>query len=182
MGHVLLEAVTKFPERFGTGDAYDVVEAIRLVEPTFDNAERHAQFLQNEQFGFVMENNAGSIQKKVLRIDLFRHIKLGQSGKPEFIGGLLHAFKHFSYKGINLATGKDVNDISHPQQLIELAIRAFYMPEESEETAKEFIGRISLDENYWLKFSFFLEEVNEVYFINTIHKEKKKPTEKTTIL
>jgi len=174
---VLLEAVTKYPERFGTGDAYDVIEAIRLVEPTFDSVKRHAEFLQNEQFCFVMENSGGTIQDQVLRIDLFRDIKPNPSAKHEFVGGIFHGFKHFSYKGINLATGNDINDIYHPEQIIGLAIKAFYMPEEKEQTAKGFIGRISLDEKYWLKFSFYLEQVNGVHFINTIYKEKKRPTQ-----
>ena len=175
---VLLKAVSNYPEKFGTGDAHDVIEAIRLIEPTFDTTERHAQFLKNEQFCFIMENKDGVIQDKVLRIDLFRSIQKKEDGKQEFIGGLFHAFKHFSYKGINLATGRDINDIQSPEAIIELAIKAFFMPEHVEETAKGFIGRISLDENYWLKFSFYLEQVNGVHFINTVYKERKKRTVK----
>ncbi len=175
MKNVLLEAITKYPERFGTDDALDVIEAIRLIEPTFDNTQRHAEFLQNEQFGFVMENKDGVIQDQVLRIDLFRGIKPHpKTGKPDFEGGIFHAFDHFSYKGTNLATGNDINEIHSPDQIIGMAIKAFYMPEEKEQTAKGFIGRISLNENYWLKFSFYLEQVNGVHFINTVHKEKKK--------
>lgn len=175
MKDVMVEAVTKYPKLFGTGDAHDVVEAIRLVEPTFDNTERHAEFLKNEQFGFVMENKNGVIQDQVLRIDLFRGFKPHpKTGKPDFEGGLFHAFDHFSYKGTNLATGNDNNDLAHPEQIIGLAIKAFFMPEYREETPKGFIGRISLDQNYWLKFSFYHEDKNGVHFINTVHKEKKK--------
>lgn len=175
MKDVLLEAVTKYPKLFGTGDAHDVIEAVRLIEPTYDNTQRHAEFLQNEQFGFVMENKNGVIQEQVLRIDLFRRIKPHpNTGKPDFEGGLFHAFDHFSYKGTNLATGSDINDMAHPEQIIGLAIKAFFMPEDKEQTAKGFIGRISLDENYWLKFSFYHEPVNGVHFINTVHKERKK--------
>ena len=171
---VLVEAVTKYPKKFGTGDALDVIEAIRLVEPTFDTTQRHAEFLQNEQFCFIMENNNGIIQDKVLRIDLFRDIKANPEGKSEFVGGILHAFKHFSFNGVNLATGKDINDIHSPDTIFQLAIKAFFLPEEVEQTAKGFIGRISLNENSWLQFSFYLEQVNGVHFINTIHKKSKK--------
>lgn len=170
----LLEAVKQYPEKFGTGEAYDVVEAIRLVEPTFDTTERHAEFLQDEQFSFVMEYTATGITENVLRIDLFRHIKQNAAGNHEFVGGIFHAFKHFSFEGVNLSTGNDVNDIPSPQRIIELAIRAFYMPEQSEPTGKGFIGRISMSEVYWLKFSFYHEQVNGVHFINTVHKERKK--------
>lgn len=45
----LAEAVTKHPEKFGTGDAMDVVEAIRLIHPTFENTQRHVGFLQLEK-------------------------------------------------------------------------------------------------------------------------------------
>ncbi len=175
MKDVLLEAVKQHPQKFGTGDARDVVEAIRLIETTFDNTQRQAEFLQNEQFGFIMENVGGVIQNEVLRIDLFRGIKPHpKSGKPDFEGGLFHAFDHFSYQGTNLATGSDKNDIAHPEEIIGLAIKAFFMPEEKEETAKGFIGRISLDENNWLKFSFYYEPVNGVHFISTVHKERKR--------
>lgn len=171
---ILLEAVSQYPQRFGTGDALDVVEAIRLVEPSFDTTERHAEFLQHEQFCFIMENIDGIIQDKVLRIDLFREIKKNKEGDQEFIGGILHAFKHFSYNGVNLATGMDINDIQNPEKIIGLAIKAFFMPEEIEQTPKGFNGRISLNDKYWLRFSFYLEQVNGVHFINTVHKERKK--------
>jgi hypothetical protein len=170
----LLEAVNQYPEKFGTGEAYDVVKAIRLVEPTFGTKERHANFLQDEQFCVVMEYTDAGIADNVLRIDLFRHIKKNAAGNHEFIGGIFHAFKHFSFEGVNLSTGNDINDIATPQRIIELAIHAFYMPEHSEPTVKGFIGRISLDEHYWLKFSFYHERVNDVHFINTVHKVRKR--------
>jgi len=173
----LMEAVSKHPEKFGTGDAMDVVEAIRLIEPSFDTTDRHAEFLRNDQFCLIMENKNGVIQDQVLRIDLFRDIKpplQDPTGKPEFIGGIFHSFKHFSLNGVNLSTGKDINEINDPDNIFDLAIKAFYMPEEAEQTPKGFNSRISLNDNYWLQFSFYLEQVNGVHFINTIMKKEKK--------
>lgn len=180
----LAEAVTKHPEKFGTGDAMDVVEAIRLIHPSFDNTQRHAEFLQHDQFCIVMENKDGVIQDQVLRIDLFRDIKPPKNdpqGKPEFVGGIFHAFKHFSLKGVNLSTGNDKNEIADPDDIFDLAIKAFYMPEETEPTAKGFIGKISLDDKYWLQFAFYLEQVNGVHFIDTIHKKEKKKIKEEVI-
>jgi len=173
--NVLTDAVTKHPALFGTGNALDVVEAIRLVEPSFDNTARHAEFLQNEQFGFVMENKNGVTQEQVLRIDLFRNIKPHLiTGKPDFEGGLLHAFDHFSYNGVNLSTGNEMNDLVHPEKIISLAIKAFFMPEEIDHTNKGFDSRITLSDKHWLQFSFYLEKNTRVHFINTAHIKAKK--------
>ncbi len=170
MQGVLVEAVTMYPEKFGTGNALDVIQAISLIEPIFD-FENFVEFLRTEQFCYIVEIHSGVIKDEVLRIDLFR--KLSES-RDEFIGGIFHALKHFSYNGTNLSIGKDINDILNIDQIIEIAIKGFFFFPKEAANKKKFVSRIHLNDNYNLKFAFHYEEKPGVFFIDTIFKEPKK--------
>ena len=175
MEHVLLQAVLTYPEKFGTNNAHDVIEAIRLIEPTFEH-DRFIDFLLNEQFCYIIENKNGTIPDKVLRIDLFRQLDITGESTPEFTGGILHAFKHFSYKGKNLSTGKVIHNIQRPDYVIGLAIQAFFFNDEIPNDKEKFKSEIELDEKHNLRFAFFYELNTGVYFINSIYKVNKKKT------
>ena len=163
----LLLAVAKHPERFGTGNAWDVIEAIYSVRPMFD-LDNFSEYLRVEQFCYVIEQNNSGFKSNILRIDLFRLFK---NNKREFVGGIFHVLKHFSYNGINLGYGKDVNDVSGVEQIIEIAIKGYFdsalIPNE------EFISIVPLNNSHDLKFVFYYETVTGVHFIKTIHKQKK---------
>ncbi|SFW88106.1 hypothetical protein [Chitinophaga sancti] len=166
------QAHKKFPEKFETGNALDVIDAIYLMEPTFD-LERFIDFLKNEQFAYIIESKDGEIANKILRIDLFRQLDTNKEGKMEFTGGIFHTFKHFSIDNLNLSTGKDIHNIQYPEQIIHLAAEAFFIAEGTHENPKKLVSKIDLDDKYRLKFVFYLEENTQVYFIKTIHKEPK---------
>lgn len=168
---VLPEAIKKFPDKFGTGNAMDVLTAIYDTQPMFD-FDRFVKFLQTEQFSVLVENEKGEIKDKILRIDLFR--KLDEGGKV-FTGGIFHAFKHFSMNGTNLSTGQDINDVPSPEKVIDLAVKAFFL-EEHEQSIRShlnFESRIEINDKYCLKFVFYYEANTGVYFIKTIHIEPK---------
>lgn len=166
------EAQNKYPEYFGTGNALDVIKAIQMIEPTFE-FDRHIEFLQNEQFAYIIESENGEIIDKILRVDLFRQLDDLKDDKKEFTGGIFHAFKHFSIDNINLSTGKDIHNIQYPEQILHYATRAFFIAESNFENPTKLVSRIELDEKYNLKFVFYLEEITGVFFIKTIHKEPK---------
>jgi hypothetical protein len=172
MRNVLMQAHKKFPERFGTDDAQDVLKALHEIEPTFE-FERYIEFLRDEQFAYIIEVENGEVIDRILRIDIFRRIDTNMRGKPEFTGGIFHALKHFSIDGKNLSTGNDVHDIGHPEYIIRLATEAFFVADGEFETSTKYISKISLDNKYNLKFVFYLEENTKVFFIKTIHKEPK---------
>lgn len=169
---VYLEAFLKYPEKFGTGNALDVLEAVYNIEPISD-LSWFTDFLQREQFAYVIEGSGLEIIDKILRIDLFRKLDTNEVGQKEFTGGLFHALKHFSIAGRNLSVGKDIHDVAHPIEVLILAIRAFFISDGRFETPTKLISSIELDEKYVLKFVFYLEEKTGVYFIKTIHKRKK---------
>ena len=168
----LAQAQKKYPEKFGTGNAIDVIEAIYNLEPTFD-LNRFIEFLQNEQFAYIIESKDGEITDKILRIDLFRKLDENEKGQKEFTGGIFHSFKHFSIDNINLSTGQDIHNIQYPEQLLHLATEAFFIAEGNHENPKKLVSFVSMDDNYNLKFVFYLEENTQVYFIKTIHKVAK---------
>jgi len=172
----LVRAQGKYPEKFGTGNAIDVIEALYLINPIMP-FEDFKEFLKNEQFAYVIESKDGEIIDKILRIDLYRHLvpsKVNpESGNYEFVGGILHAFRHFSINGINLSTGNEIHNIDAPECLLKLATKAFFMTNQEQNRVKSLVSRIDLDDKYYLKVAFFLEEESGVYFINTSHKELK---------
>jgi hypothetical protein len=171
----LIKAQNDNPEKFGTGEAHDVIEAIRLVNPIFDH-ERFIEFLSHERFAYIFEAENGEVVDRILRLDLFRLIKTDQKGKNQFIGGLLHALKHFSRNGLNYSTGKGGHSIYHPQHLIEQIVNAFFSVQGVFETENQYVVINPYDEKYNLKFVFYREGNTGVFFLKTVYKEKNDPT------
>lgn len=168
-----MEAHQKFPSQFGTGNANDVIDALYKAQPVFD-IPRYIEFLKTEQFAYLFELTHGTVSDKVLRLDLFRKLDTNTNGYPEFTGGLMHALKHFSVNGINLSTGTDVHNITNPEDVVDLIVRAFFITEGEFETSKKLVSILAHDEKYNLRFVFYLEENTNVYFVQTIFKEKQK--------
>jgi hypothetical protein len=169
---VLPEAVRKYTDHFGTGRAEDVVNALYKTEP-WAKRENFGNFLGTEQFCYVFEVSDGQLNHRVLRIDLFRRIE-EENGVSEFIGGIFHAFKHFSYEGMPLSTGKDKHDIK-PHSIIFLLIKAFFIDPEIKisETSYQVISR--WDDRYDIQYAFYYEPNTAVYFVKTAFKITHKP-------
>lgn len=161
-------ASAKFPDRFGTGNAKDVIKAIYDLEPWFD-LDRFIEILQTEQFCYVVELIDGKVQDKLLRIDLYRHIKENKAGEFDFIGGIFHCFKHFSYKENPLSTSKEINDIVHPNVLIPKIIQAFFLGEITQVGDSTFLAEVDINKRSRLRLVFYREEKTGVYFIKTAH-------------
>jgi len=167
----LIAAQKKFPKKFGTGNAKDVLKALYEIEPVFE-FERYIEFLRNEQFVYLIEVKDSEIIDRILRLDLFRQIDLKTGGTYDFTGGLFHAFKHFSVNDVNLSTGNDNHNIWHPEHLIQYIAQAFFIENGKYESPTKYVTQIKLDPKYSLKFVFYLEKNTNVFFINTIHKTR----------
>jgi len=168
----LLEAQKLTPEKFSTGEAYDVIEAVRLINPIFE-LQRFAEFLSHEKCAYIFEAENGEVVDRMLRLDLFRLLKLDKYGKNEFIGGLFHALKHFSKDGINYSTGKSQHEIAHPQALVREIIDAFFSLKGVFETPDQYVVLKPYNDKYNLKFVFYREEKTGVFFLKTVYKEPK---------
>lgn len=169
------EAQLRYPERFGTGNAYDVVEALRLIQPLwYNNAEEMVDFFAKDKCTYVFESEEGEVLDRMLRLDLFRMIKNDKEGNPEFIGGLLHALKHFSKNGINYSTGASNHELQNPQTLISEIINAFFTLDGIFETPDQYVVLRPYENDYNLKFVFYREENTGVFFLKTVYKESKQ--------
>ncbi|MFS4469871.1 hypothetical protein [Chryseobacterium sp. T20] len=164
----LLIARINHPELFGTGHAMDVLKAIQIVEPWYD-LERFADVLRSEQFCYIVEVDNGKINEKILRLDLYRHLKANEDGKSDFVGGIFHAFKHFSCENRYLSTSKEINNIDNPKELTHLILEAFFSS-----------SLIRIDENTYkvelkinnknFRFIFYHEIKTGVYFLKTVYR------------
>lgn len=169
---ILLEAIQKFPQNFGNGNAVSVIEAINQTEQLYEEIEDVIRILKNENCCYVMENDKGNIPNKILRLDLFRKLDPTKSNVKnfDFTGGLFHTLKHFSFQGKPLSTGQEKNDLTHPRQIISHAINAFFLEPGEFIDESTYISHINVNENYKLKFVFYHEPNTRVFFITTSHR------------
>ena len=172
----LIEALNKFPLNFGNGNAISVLKALNLTRFLSSRLRDAIRIYQTENFIWVYDSIEEKNENKVLRIDLFRQLDKVRNTKrkKEFTGGVFHTLKHFSFYGKSLSTGKEDNDLKHPEEIIFLMIRAFFLSDGTFESEKKYVSFVRLNEKYDLKFVFFFEPETEVYFITTIHKLKRK--------
>lgn len=176
---VLVEACEKYPTSFGVRRTDKILKAIYEVEK-FGSMETFPELLRTEQFAFLIELQNNKVNEKFLRIDLFRKIEYCDSKKvdTDFIGGIFHAFKHFSYKGIPLSTQREINDIEHPQIIFNYIIRAFFFEkhifDEHKAKGDYYHSLTSLTDTHNLRVGYFLESICKVFFITTFIKQRKE--------
>ena len=173
IGDVLPEACQHYPESFGTHDAHAVVKAIydEHPEPGYNNMDEYEQHLSFEQFAIVFHiDQDGNVDHKALRLDLFRQIKpeKGDKTKHEFIGGLLHALKHYTYNGFPLSTNHENFPLNHPTEIIGYIIDAFFQSPHTQ-SGKGWHTTTTMPSGYDLKCGYFQETVANVYFLNTAY-------------
>lgn len=168
----ILKALDAFPEKFGTGNAMDVVDALYEVSAFkgLGDKERYIQFLAENACCYVVYAN-GEEFGDILRLDTFRFVeeKKNNPNVYDFTGGLMHVLKHFSHEGRNLAVGKDVHDLFDLEHLVYLIAMAFRL-KQSEGCLWTSIQKLNEGP---MKAVFYKEEVTGVYFIKTYHRIKK---------
>jgi hypothetical protein len=169
LNSVLVEACKKYPEKFGNDDINEVLQAIYLVENvgTLDN---FFEFLKNEQFAWILELVEENVSPHILRVELFRDMRSLKNGeaKNEFIGGVFHSFKHFTYKGVPLSTKKENKEIDHPRSIIEFAIQGFFFMKLQKEGEHKYQSKKILPCGNQLCFFFYKDINTEIFFINSV--------------
>ena len=168
----LLNASKEHPEKFGTGDANDVIDALYDVSGFYDvgDKNRYIEFISENACCYIIYRNNKEFDNDILRIDLFRHVMPNKkdNSKLDFVGGLMHTLKHFSIEDQNLSTGKDIYnvfDIHHIVYLIGMAFRL----REGEGSKYEAIQKLT---NANMFASFYKENVSGVFFLNSYYKKK----------
>lgn len=171
LNSVLAEACEKYPECFGTGKASDVLCALYKTE-AFGTIDEFQNFLNEEQFAWIVEINEELVQPKLLRIELFRKINnlKGDETKTEFTGGVFHIFRHFHYKGVPLSTKKEKRDIDHPSSIIELLISGFFFSElkQKDVIGEKFESKATNKDGFKYCFAFYFEKESQIHFVNSV--------------
>lgn len=119
---ILPHAVRSHQTMFGTGDARDVLSALYNVSgyQSFGDINEYERLLRDDNCCyFLLKGADGKLIEKLLRIDLFRHILPSeeQPDKYDFIGGLMHTFKHCSWRGMRLSYGNGEIELNSPWEL-----------------------------------------------------------------
>lgn len=174
---VLLDAQNKFPDKFGNNNAVTVLSALNKTRYLHYRLIDAIRIYKNENFIWIYDNINDGDENRIVRLDLFRILKAVpfEKKKWEFIGGLFHALKHFSFNGKNLSTGKDINNVDNIEDVVFMIIKAFYTTGgHFDETGEKYTILLKLNDKYNLKFVFFHEKNTKVYFINTIYKQRIK--------
>lgn len=170
--NVLIDAAEKYTKLFGTGNSEDIIKALNLIRPGFCSDE---SIYKEEQFCYVIEeNDRGELnEKNILKIQLFRFQE--PSNEKDiivniFTGGLFHAFKHFTFNGINLSLQEkpEYNLDYHPTFFIYDLTNAFFNSKlilTKDKNGKE--GLLGKFNN--IDFLFFNNKNTElgVYFLTT---------------
>lgn len=165
----------KYPEKYGTKNAHDVIDALYNVWDTFLSKDEFVVYLQKFACCYILYENPNTLYD-ILRIDLFRRLDCNKedTSKSDFTGGLLHSLKHFSKNGHNLSTGSEKNDISNLLDVLNMIASSFLDRKERcrENRKKDYVSYQECN-GKWLCFSFYKEETTGVYFLNTCFKCKK---------
>ena len=169
LNSVLIEACEKYPDHFGKDSVNKVLEALYRIE-NVGAIDQFSDFLKTEQFAWVLELFDESVRPHVLRVELFRQVDIlkNDETKNEFTGGIFHSFKHFTYNGIPLSTKKENKEIYHPKSIIEFLIQGFFFSELKRKSEKKYESKMNLPNDKELYFSFYKENVTNIYFVNSV--------------
>lgn len=174
----IIECCEQYPGNFGTKNADDIIDAFYQHEAV-GTRETFPSFLQDEQFCYIIENKNGQFGN-ILRIDLFGKIFKTEKS-TEFIGGLCHALKHFGYKGKPLSTHPGGTDIININSLLAQIATAFFTIPFIHEQKRNYLIYYPVDEDYQLRISIYYEIETDMYYLNTVFKERIKKKKKNTV-
>ncbi|MBO8460055.1 MAG: hypothetical protein IAA73_06975 [Bacteroidetes bacterium] len=165
----IIKAIDNFPDKFGTGDANDVIDALYNVSGYHGDREAYIGYLEQNACCYIVYRENEKFDD-ILRLDIFRLILpcKDDSKKYEFIGGLLHALKHFSINGKNLSTGNDIHnifDVYHVVYLIGMAFGTRDRKKNESNSCQTLSDAI-------MHIVFYKEEISSVFFLVSYYKKK----------
>lgn len=165
------KALEEYPDKFGTGNAQDVIEALYNVSAyqRFGSIDDYIQFLTDHLCCYIVYRENGIFSDNILRVDLLRQIlpSKDNDAKNDFVGGLLHTLKHFSIDNQNLSTGTYVHNIFDIHHLMYLIAMSFRL--RTGEGCK-YKAVQELSDGKMLAF-FYREPETGIYFLNSYYKK-----------
>ena len=162
----LPQALYNHPDLFGTKNAKNVISALYSVSG-YDkigsiNDYQHS-LIDNVCCYFLLRDASGGLGNKIFRLDLFRHILPNDKNGHDFDGGLMHAYRHCSWNGMKLSSGKGESALNYLWDLPLFIGKAILTDNESEQkssTTFEDDGRV------W-QIKYHIDPDTKVYYLKT---------------
>ena len=169
----LLEALEKFPDYFGTGNADDVLDALYQTSNyrMWGKIDDYVQYLIDNCCAYVVYRENGE-WGDVLRIDMLRKLDISKENPDfhDFTGGLLHTLKHFSINGRNLSVDNYIHDIFDIQYLIYLIAMAFRLRTCNGKSYKS----VQVLSDCTMLGSFYHNPITGIFHLNSYYKRSSK--------
>jgi len=165
LNYILPKAIRNFASMFGTGDAKDVLSALYSVSNyQFGDINDYQRILRDDNCCYFLLREAdGKLSEKLFRLDLFRHIlpSKEQPDKYDFIGGLMHAYRHCSWRNMKLSCGNGEIELNSLWDVPVLLGEVILCSTENKRT-------ISYKrENETWKIEYFIDPETGIYYLTT---------------
>lgn len=168
---VLPKAIFTLKDNFGKHDANLVIRALYDTKPMF-TFEEFKNNLQTDKFAYIFEMVDEQPLDKVIRVELFRQIKPNKDRPQhtEFIGGIFHAFQHFSFANTPLSTHQTSTELVHPVDILEWIIKSFFIstpvPKNHQRYKQPgFETLTKFNDKHNLEGMYYHESVSNTYFL-----------------
>ena len=170
----IYKAISIYPNKFGTGNAEDVVKALfKANDDTFLSPDEYMTYIANFACCYIIYETDSGFSNDVLRIDMLRSL-MNKKDTPElkeFVGGLLHALTHFSFNGAPLSTerkGADIPSVGITLNWIAQSFLSKHVEDGKRLCDYESIVDIN-GEKY--RFHFYKEIETGIFFLKTFHRQ-----------
>ena len=163
---ILPQALLKCRNLFGTKDAMDVLSALYSVSgyEKIGSIDDYKLFLINNAYCyFILRNEKGSLCNKVFRLDLFRHILPNKENGYDFDGGLMHAYRHCSWKGYKLSTGNGESELNSLWELPLMIGKAILLDNNVDNN----MSTVYKDEDREWQIAYHIDPDTKVYYLKT---------------
>ena len=162
----LPQALYNSPDLFGTKNAKDVISALYDVSG-YDKIgsidDYQYSLIDNACCYFLLRDTSGELSNKILRLDLFRHILPNDKNGYDFDGGLMHAYRHCSWKGMKLSSGNGEAELNNLWDLPLLIAKAILTDDESGQKCSTIFDD---EERVW-QIKYHIDLDTKVYYLKT---------------
>lgn len=162
----LPQALYNYPDLFGTKDAKDVILAVYSVSgyDKIGSIEDYQQSLIDNAYCYFIEREVnGELNNKIFRLDLFRYIIPNDRNVYDFVGGLMHAYRHCSWNGMKLSSGRGEAELNYLWDLPLFIGKAILTDGRSEQKCSTTFDE---DGRVW-QINYHIDPDTKVYYLKT---------------
>lgn len=165
----LPKALYNCPDLFGTENAQNVICALYSISgyDKIGTVNDYQQYLiDNAYCYFLLRNDDGKLCNKLFRLDLFRHVIPNGKDKKDcfdFNGGLMHAFRHCSWRSMKLSSGNGESELSNLWDLPLMIGKAILIDKNF--NTNNFT--IYVEDGRTWQISYYINPETQVYYLKT---------------